>query len=155
MDAINFRNFIKIKNIINIEKELNSKSNELLVKLKDNIESYISKDTWGIDKKETEVKVGKTKRGKIFIEKLGKSYKIGIEYFNPNFDNSKLRPDNIFCGKIDNKEVWSEQKYISDYKGVEMKTNSMEYVNLLLTEDIDKLVCHFFEEFKTYFDKNK
>lgn len=82
-------------------------------------------------------------------------YRIGIEHFNPNYDDSKLRADNIFCGKIDKKDKWIDKKMVGDYQGVEMKSNSVEYVNLLLREDVDKLVNHFFEAFKKYFKKNK
>lgn len=119
----------------------------------------LKKDGWEIDVSETEVTIDKNKkgeekkRGKIFIKKTDGSieYKIGIEHFNPNYEEDKeKRDDYIFCSRFDGK--WSGKKYITNYKGVEMRVNSMEYVNLLLTAKMEDLVSRFFEEFKTYFN---
>lgn len=160
MEAINFRNFIELKKrfskITDIEKELRKRVNVLIEKLWDKIEKdvEIKNSGWIIDKL-VEITNDKSHRGSIFIKKKDVDYKIGIEHFNPNFEEDKnKRDDYMFCGKIKGKE-WLEKKYLNSYREIEMKTNSMEYVNLLLTEDIDNLVCHFFEEFKTYFNNNK
>lgn len=173
MSTINVNNYFEIKELLKRvleidNEEVRAKTKDLLARLKDEIEKYVKKDDWELDASEIEITIDKNKkgeekeRGKIFIKKTDGSigYKIGIEHFNPNYaENKDKRDDYIFCGKFyeQNKkgEQWLGKKHITNYKGVEMRVNSMEYVNLLLTEKMDDLVSHFFEEFKTYFNNNK
>lgn len=157
MEVKGFSNYFEMMNFYDRDNVRN-KSEKLMDILKEKIEKYIDGTNWKISPRCKE-KVKGEKRYCIFIKNDSIDYEIGIEHFNPNFDDSKLRPDNIFCGRFyeQNKrgEQWSGKKYITNYKGVEMRTNSMEYVNLLLTEKMDDLVSHFFEEFKIYFNNNK
>lgn len=167
MEAINFRNYVKLKksfkDIPALEKKLREKTTKLVESLRKKIETEIQGSGWDLVGKDKAVEiVDDTKdRGSIFIKKKDVDYKIGIEHFNPNFDDSKLRPDNIFCGRLDKKanedrdDKWTDKKMVSDYKGIELKTNSMEYVNILLEEDLDKFAEHLLKDFKKYFDKNK
>lgn len=152
---INIGNYLEMKKFFNDgnnSQKLKNKVNILLENLKKRIEDYIQKDNWKIDDK-TQTNVNSDKdRGRIFIVDNNNN-KIGIEHFDPNFKDQH-RDDYIFCGKFDGNN-WSGKKYISSFKGVEMRANSMGYVSLLLKEETDDLVSHFFEEFKTYFNNNK
>lgn len=142
-------------------KDIENKTNELLEKLKKEIEKKVNRYGWEINTK----RIYREKdRGSIFIKKINEreeNYEIGIEHFDFYYvEDKQKRDDYIFCGrfypnKTSDGKRWSRKKHITNYKGVEMRTNSQEYAGLLLTENIDDLVSHFLEEFIVYFNNNK
>lgn len=142
-------------------KDIENKTNELLEKLKKEIEKKVNRYGWEINTK----RIYREKdRGSIFIKKINEreeNYEIGIEHFDFYYvEDKQKRDDYIFCGrfypnKTSDGKWWSRKKHITNYKGVEMRTNSQEYAGLLLTENIDDLVSHFLEEFIVYFNNNK
>lgn len=145
-------------------KDIENKTNELLEKLKKEIEKKVNRYGWEINTKRTD---SEKDRGSIFIKKINEreeNYEIGIEHFDFYYvEDKQKRDDYIFCGRFylqpkknspDN-GYWLGKKHITNYKGVEMRTNSQEYAGLLLTENIDDLVSHFLEEFIVYFNNNK